>query len=275
MARTSQVPPPPAHAATPVELPARFPVAGTLAGRRALVTGGGRGLGLAVAAALAEAGAAVAIAGRHAEFLAAGAAELQERGQLAVQIEGDLADTGSTRDLVNEAAARLGGLDVLVNNAGTAVRKAPEDLSEEEFDRIFDTNVRGAYFASCQALRHLPAGGSIVNIGSVAGSLADVELAAYCASKGAVIQLTRVLAAAWGPRGIRVNAVSPGYTDSPLNAHRKADPARAEAVVGRTPLGRWGKPVDVAAAVVFLASDAAAFITGQELIVDGGYSLSR
>ena len=260
----------------PVELPGRFPAAGDLTGRRALVTGGGRGLGLAMAAALAEAGAAVAVSGRHRGYLEAALEELARRGAgQAVAIEADLSDVGSAREMVDEAAARLGGLDVLVNNAGTAVRKAPEELTEAEFDRIFDTNVRGVYFASCQALAHLPRGGSIVNIASVAGTLADVELAAYCASKGAVIQLTRVLAAAWGPRGIRVNAVAPGYTDSPLNAHRKADPERAEAVVGRTPLARWGKPADVAAAVVFLASDAAAFITGQTISVEGGFGLAR
>lgn len=275
LSSSRSLPPPPAHASIRVELPARFPVAGCLDGRRALVTGGGRGLGLAIAAALAQAGARVAISGRHPQFLEEGLAELRQRGADALAIEADLADVASTRSMVAEATQRLAGLDVLVNNAGTGARKQPELLTEEEFDSIFDTNVKGLYFASCAAVMLMHEGGSIVNLASVAGVLADVELAAYCASKGAVIQLTRVLAAAWGERGIRVNAVAPGYTDSPLNAHRKVDAAKAEAVVGRTPLGRWGKPADVAAAVVFLASDAAAFITGQTLFVEGGYMLVK
>ena len=226
-----------------------------------------------MACALAEAGAAVAISGRHPQYLESGAAEIKRWGTAARTVVADLSDVASTATMVREAAAALGGLDILVNNAGGGVRKAPEDLTEEEFDRIFDTNVKGLYFASCEAMRLMRPGSSIVNIASVAGELPDPELAAYCGSKAAVIQLTRVLAAAWGRRGIRVNAVAPGYTDSPLNAHRKADPIRAEAVVGRTPLGRWGKPADIASAVTFLAAGGSDFITGQTLFVEGGYSL--
>lgn len=259
----------------PVELPDRFLAAGDLTGRRALVTGGGRGLGLAIAAALAEAGAAVAIAGRHAEFLRPAAEEIRRRAGIAHWVLGDFSGAAGAAAGVNAAASELGGLEILVNNAGGGVRGVPDQLSEEQFDLIFDTNVKGLYFASCAAARLMGTGGSIVNIASVAAELPDVELAAYSASKAAVVQLTRALAAAWGPRGIRVNAVSPGYTDSPLNFHRKSDPRRSEAVVGRTPLGRWGKPADVASAAVFLASDAAAFITGQALAVEGGYSLGR
>lgn len=273
MPRLRPVPPPPAYAAVRVELPDRFAEAGELSGKRALVTGGGRGLGLAIACALAQAGARVAVAGRHREYLDGAVAELERRGTSGLAVEADLGDATSAREAVREATGRLGALDVLVNNAGVAARGRPEDLPGDAFDRIFDTNVRGLYYASCEAMTAMTGGGSIVNIASVAGTIPDVELAAYCASKAAVIQLTRVLAVAWGARGVRVNAVAPGYTDSPLNAHRKADPVRAAAVVDGTPLGRWGKPADVAQAVVFLASDASAFVTGQVLTVDGGYSV--
>lgn len=259
----------------PVELPERFAAAGDVSGRRVLVTGGGRGLGLAMACALAQAGAAVAIAGRHEAYLDRACRELERRGTRGVAIQADVADAASARAAVRAAADRLGGLDVLVNNAGSGARGRPEDLPEDAFDAIFDTNVKGLYYASCEAMAAMPRGGSIVNIASVAGTVPDVELAAYCGSKAAVIQLTRVLAVAWGARGVRVNAVAPGYTDSPLNAHRKADPIRAAAVVDGTPLGRWGKPADIAQAVVFLASTAAAFVTGQVLTVDGGYSVKR
>ncbi|MFZ0168782.1 MAG: glucose 1-dehydrogenase [Candidatus Dormiibacterota bacterium] len=270
----ANLPPPPAHAAVPVEVPDRFQEAGDLTGRSALVTGGGRGLGLAIACALAEAGAAVAIAGRHREYLSAGVAQIGQRGR-AVAIEADLSDANSARVAVRQAEAELGGLDILVNNAGAGTRKLPEDLTETEFDLIFDTNVKGLFFASCEAVALMRRGGAVVNIASIAGFLAEPEMAAYCASKAAVIQLTKALASAWGPRGVRVNAVAPGFTDSPLNSHRKADPEKAEAVVGRTPLGRWGKPADVAQAVVFLASDAAGFVSGQVIVVDGGYSLGK
>ncbi|MGH7910481.1 MAG: SDR family NAD(P)-dependent oxidoreductase [Candidatus Dormibacteraceae bacterium] len=270
----SAVPSPPPHAAEPLILPRNFQ--GTdLHGQRALVTGGGRGLGLAIACALAEAGAAVAIAGRHPEFLEAGLAELKRRRATACSVQADLSVAGSAGTLIASVEERLGGLDVVVNNAGVGFRGRPEDLTGEQFDEIFDVNVKALYFTSCEAALRMAPGSTIVNVASVAATIADVELAAYGASKAAIVQLTRTLAAAWGSLGIRVNAVAPGYTDSPLNAHRKADPDRATAVVGRTPLGRWGVPADVAQAVAFLAGPASGFITGQVLVVDGGFSVTR
>lgn len=258
----------------PVEVPRRFPVAGDLAGLSALVTGGGRGLGLVMACALAAAGARVAIAGHRPEFLESGLAEVRKHGS-GVTLLADLRNVDQTRHLVHAAADQLGGLDILVNNAGGGARAVPEELTTEQFDDIFSLNVRAVYFACCEAAGVMSGGGAIVNVASVVGYLVEPEMAAYSSSKAAVIQLTRALAGAWGPRQIRVNAVAPGFTDSPLNAHRKADPAKAEAVTGRTPLGRWGKPADVAQAVVFLAAPASAFITGQVLTVDGGYSLGK
>jgi NAD(P)-dependent dehydrogenase (short-subunit alcohol dehydrogenase family) len=267
----------PPHAAVPIELPDRFSRVADLRNRRALVTGGGRGLGLAIACALAEAGARVAVSGRHAEFLSAAVAELTRRGATdAFFVEGDVSDARAAAASVREAAGRLGGLDILVNNAGAGVRKAAEELTEDDFDRIFGTNVKGPYFASTAALEPLAeSGGAIVNVASLGAYQPVADLAAYCASKAALVQLTRALAAEWGHRGVRVNAVAPGFIDSPLNAHRKANPQQVEWIVGGTPLGRWGKPADVAHAVVMLASEAAAFVTGQTLVVDGGFSLIK
>jgi NAD(P)-dependent dehydrogenase (short-subunit alcohol dehydrogenase family) len=267
----------PPHAAVPVELPERFADLPDLGGRCALVTGGGRGLGLAISCALAQAGARVAISGRHASYLAAAVDELEARGAPEpFFVEGDVAQARVAAETVREAAARLGGLDILVNNAGSGVRKPPQDLTVEEFDRIFATNVRGPYFASCAALDFVAKRrGAIVNIASLGAYLPVAELAAYCASKAALVQLTRALAAEWGHRGVRVNAVAPGFIDSPLNAHRKENPEQVEWIVGGTPLGRWGLPADVAHAVVTLASDGGAFITGQTLVVDGGFSLIK
>jgi len=271
------VPTLPPHAAVPVDLPERFAELADLRGRRALITGGGRGLGLAIACALAQAGARISVSGRHTQFLVAAVDELRARGASdPFFVEGDMADADAAAETVREAAERLGGLDILVNNAGSAVRKAPEDLTVDEFDRVFATNVRGPYFASCAAIEPLAErSGVIVNVASLGAYLPVAALAAYCASKAALVQLTRALAAEWGSRGVRVNAVAPGFMDSPLNAHRKQNPEQVQTIVGGTPLGRWGAPADVAHAVVLLASDGAAFVTGQTLVVDGGFSLIK
>jgi NAD(P)-dependent dehydrogenase (short-subunit alcohol dehydrogenase family) len=265
----------PPHASVPVELPERFAQLADLSGRRALVTGGGRGLGLAIACALAEAGASVAISGRHEQFLSSAVEELRSRGDDdAFSVTGDMADADAAGETVRAAAAKLGGLDILVNNAGSGVRKRPEEVTVEEFDRVFATNVRGPYFAACAALEFLSErAGTVINISSLGAFQPVRDLAAYCASKAAISQLTRALAAEWGSRGVRVNAVAPGFTDSPLNAHRKENPEQVEIIVGGTPLGRWGLPADVAHAVVMLASDGAAFVTGQTLVVDGGWTM--
>ena len=242
----------------------------TLHGKAALVTGGNGGIGLAMARALAQAGAAVAIAGRDAEKNAAAAREVP-----ALCVQADLSDSKACRAMVEEAAQRLGRLDILVNNAGTNIRKAPQDYSLEEWRLVLDTNLTGAFVACQAAYPHLQhaGGGKIINIGSMMSLFGASFAAPYGASKGAIVQLTRSLAAAWAKDHIQVNAVLPGWIDTALTRRARQEVAGLhERVLARTPAGRWGVPADLAGIAVFLASPASDFITGTAIPVDGGYS---
>jgi NAD(P)-dependent dehydrogenase (short-subunit alcohol dehydrogenase family) len=243
-----------------------------LAGKVAVVTGGGRGIGVAIACALADAGARIVVAGRTVEDLERTVQIVGHRGGIAASTTCDISQPDEALSLIRRSADIYGATPtILVNNAGRAAREGADGVPPEVFEAIFATNVRGPYYAMLGAGRDMPDGGSIVTIGSVVTRVTDVELTTYAASKAAVHQLTASFAARLGARNIRVNAVAPGYLDSPLNADRVADPRRAAAVLGRTPLSRWGQPVDVADAVCYLASNRAGFITGQVIFVDGGF----
>jgi NAD(P)-dependent dehydrogenase (short-subunit alcohol dehydrogenase family) len=245
---------------------------GLLQGRVAVVTGAGRGLGVAIACRLAEAGASVVVAGRQVDLLEQVAQFIHDRGGKAQPERCDVADHADALQLVARSRRHFGAVSILVNNAGMAAREDPlNGVVAPCFDQRMNTNVRGVYYTSIGAARAFTLGGSIVNLSSVTARIPDPELTAYSASKGAVESLTRTMAAAFGEKGVRVNAVAPGYTDSPLNEDRKKDPRRAALVVDRTPLRRWGVPEDIAETVCFLASEAAAFITGQVVAVDGGF----
>jgi NAD(P)-dependent dehydrogenase (short-subunit alcohol dehydrogenase family) len=175
--------------------------------------------------------------------------------------------------LIDRSVAEFGGIDILVNNAGTGAKGLAEDLTEEDWDLVLDTNLKGMFFCAQAAARAMiPRGrGRIVNIASIFGAAAFAASVPYSTSKGGVIQLTRTLAVAWAAHGVTVNAVGPAFIDSPLNAYRKADPDLEQQTLATVPLRRWGKIEDVLSAVVFLASDAAGFVTGHTLFVDGGY----
>jgi 2-dehydro-3-deoxy-D-gluconate 5-dehydrogenase len=243
-----------------------------LGGRVAVVTGGNGGIGLGMARGLAEAGADVVIAARNAEKAAAAVAEL---GGNAAFIPLDVADETSCRGLIEQTLDRFGRLDVLVNNAGTSIRKPPETYTAAEWHAVLDTNLTGAFLCSQAAHPAMKrgGGGKIVNIGSMFALFGSAYAAPYAASKGALVQLTKSLAAAWAADNIQVNAVLPGWIDTELTRDARRQVAGLhERVLARTPAGRWGFPSDLAGVAVFLAAPASDFITGATIPVDGGFS---
>ena len=246
-----------------------------LTGKVALVTGGNSGIGLAMARGLAKAGAAVAIAGRNQDKNSAVAAEIRALGVESVALHADVSTETSCRALADDTAARLGRLDILINNAGTNIRKAPETYTLDEWRTVLDTNLTSVFVTSQAAHPHFKraGGGKIINIGSMLSIFGAAFAAPYGASKGGVVQLTKGLATAWAKDNIQVNAVLPGWIDTPLTTQARIDvDGLHDRVLARTPAGRWGVPDDLAGIAVFLASAASTFITGVAIPVDGGYS---
>ncbi len=242
-----------------------------LAGRTALVTGGGRGLGAGITRAMLDAGADVIVYGRSdlpADLLAFAA----ERGRALELYSVDLGDS----DAIAEVSARVLAerrVDILVNNAGTQERHPAVDFPLESFDRVMDVNLRSV-FQLCQIFGRpmLERGdGKIVNLASLLSFQGGLTVPAYAARKGAVAQLTKALCNEWSSKGVNVNAVAPGYMATDMNTALLADPVRLEQLSVRIPAGRWGQPEDIGNVVVFLASSAAAYIHGQVLAVDGGW----
>jgi 2-deoxy-D-gluconate 3-dehydrogenase len=244
----------------------------TLEGKAALVTGGNGGIGLGMAQALTRAGAAVAIAGRNEQKNQKALESLKGK---AIAIPVDVLNETSCRSMVADAAERLGRLDIVINNAGTNVRKAPQDYSLEEWRLVLDTNLTSAFVVSQAAYPHLKRAGAgkIVNIGSMMSLFGASFAAPYGASKGGIVQLTRSLAAAWAKDNIQVNAVLPGWIDTALTRNARKEVAGLhERVLARTPAGRWGTPEDMGGVALFLCSAASDFVTGTAIPVDGGYS---
>lgn len=246
-----------------------------LSGKTAIVTGGNGGIGLAMAAALGEAGAAVALVARDAAKGAKAADGLAGRGIEAAFFTADVTVDSSVRESVDAAAARFGSVDILVNNAGIAIRKRPEDYSPAEWHRVIDTNLTSAFLMAHAAYPHMRSAGAgkIINIGSIMSHLAAPFTVAYSASKGGLVQLTKALATAWAADNIQVNAILPGWIDTDLtvSAREEVDGLH-DNVMRRTPAKRWGSPNDFKGPVVFLSSQASDFVTGTQLLVDGGYS---
>ena len=246
-----------------------------LKGRVAVVTGGNGGIGLGMAKGMAAAGAAVVVAGRNREKSKRAVAELEALGARAVAIDVDVTDEGSVDALIRAAARECGRLDVLVNNAGTNIRKPPEQLTLEEWHRVLDTNLTSAFLASRAAhpIMKAQGGGKIINIGSMMSIFGASFAPAYAASKGGMVQFTKALASAWARDNIQVNAVLPGWIDTELTQRaRREVPGLHDSVLNRTPAKRWGGIDDMAGVAVFLASSASDFVTGTAIPVDGGFS---
>jgi NAD(P)-dependent dehydrogenase (short-subunit alcohol dehydrogenase family) len=245
-----------------------------LTGRIALVTGAGRGIGHDLALGLAGAGARVAAGVRRPDDAADLVATIRSAGGDAAEVALDVTKAASIEAAVAETVSRFGRIDILVNNAGLGTNHDALDATEAEWDALFAVNVRGLFFASQAAGRRMVAQGHgrIVNIASQAGLVGIRRHAAYSASKGAVIALTKVLALEWAPHGVTVNAIAPTWVLTPGTAERLSDPAFLASVLDRIPVGRVGTTSELAGAVVYLASDAAAMVTGTTLVIDGGWT---
>lgn len=248
-----------------------------LSNKVAIVTGGNSGIGLGIARGLALAGATVAIAARNQDKSLEAVRELEALGGRAFALSCDVLEPASIQGMVQTVVERFGHIDILVNNAGTTVRKRPEDLSFAEWRRVLDINLNSSFLCStaCYPIMKQGGAGKILNNGSMLSLFGSPWGAAYAASKGGVVQLTKSLATAWAADNIQVNCILPGWIDTPLTAGaRQQVEGLNEKVLARTPAGRWGQPDDFQGIAVFLASSASDFITGAAIPVDGGFSVS-
>lgn len=248
-----------------------------LTGKVAVVTGAGAGLGANFARALARAGAAVVCADINMEHAERTASALAADGQRAIAVHADVTNASDIDQMIQQAIDEFGGIDILVNNAGIAAVGAPEEASLEEWKRVVDVNLTGVFACAQAAGKAMIAagkGGRIVNIASILGFAASQPVAAtaYAATKGAVVNLTRDLAVHWAPHNILVNAIGPAYFPSDMTSGLMEDKGLVAEIERRTPLGRVGRPDELDGPVVFLASDASSYVTGQTLYVDGGWT---
>lgn len=245
-----------------------------LTGRVAIVTGGNGGIGLGIATGLMNAGASVVIAGRNKEKSAKAVTSLGERARA---IEVDVADEKSVHSLVDQTISAFGRIDILINNAGIAIRKQPENYTLNEWRQVIDTNLTSAFLCSQSVYPHMvkAGGGKIINIGSILSIFGAPFAVPYGATKGGLVQMARSFATAWAKDNIQVNTILPGWISTELTeAARVQVEGLNERVLNRTPALRWGTPEDFAGIAIFLSSPASDFVTGTAIPIDGGYSIA-
>ncbi len=249
----------------------------SLKGKTAVIAGAGRGIGRGIALAFAEAGADLVVGSRTLDEVESLAQECRVHSDKAEAIRLDIADLFQIRTFAAKAIDMLGRVDILVNNAGTVVRKLAVEITESDWDSVVDTNLKGPFFLTQEIGKHMieNGGGRIINISSVASLIGSSTRSAYGASKAGVNSLTRSLAIEWGPHGVIVNAIAPTFLRTPMTDSLFADPATLAPLLHRTPLGRFPEVADIAAAALYLASEAGRNVTGQVITIDGGRTVSE
>jgi gluconate 5-dehydrogenase len=247
-----------------------------LRGKTVLITGAGGGIGRALAAGLADFGCDIAAVDKDATHKDDLTREIRDRGRKCLFFAGDVSHGESIRKIVEEAEEEFRKIDILINNAAVSMRKPALEFTDPEWDRILDTNLKGAFLTAQAVGRKMieRKAGKIINIASIMGLVGSPiyqAIAPYCASKGGVVQLTKALALEWAPYNIHVNAIAPGYVKTPIVKHLTNDPAKYATVLGKIPLGRFAETQELIGPAVFLASDASNYVTGHILSVDGGW----
>ncbi|WP_436348975.1 SDR family NAD(P)-dependent oxidoreductase [Natronorubrum sp. FCH18a] len=247
-----------------------------LSGRVALVTGGGRGIGHAIAIGLANAGAAVVPSARSTDEIESVADEIKADGGDAFPVSADVTNSGDVKSVIDRAKDEFGSIDIVVNNAGINPDNTlgqPEDVSSESFDRVLDVNLNGAYEVTRTAASelHETDGGSVINVASIGGLVGLPRQHPYVASKHGLVGLTKSISLDWSPE-VRVNAIAPGYVSTELTEDLEGNKRLRQSIINRTPMDRFAEPEEIAGPTVFLASDAASYVTGAVLEVDGGWT---
>ena len=248
----------------------------SLNGKVGIVTGASKGLGRSMALGLAEAGADLALVSRGMPDLMKIADEVKKLGRKVLPISADVSDLKQIDEVIEKVLAEFGKIDILVNNAGTTVRLNIEDFTEEAWDTVMDLNIKGAFFCA-QAVGKVmikQGKGKIINTASLLSAIGGPKTVAYAAAKGGIAQITKCMAVEWSKYNINVNAIAPGYFRTPLTQPLQDDPERSAKILSRIPMQRWGDPDDLKGVVVFLASEASDYVTGQVIFVDGGWMAS-
>lgn len=241
----------------------------------AIVTGGTKGIGWGIAEGLAQAGAAVVIASRHQDECDAAASRLRQFNIKAIGMKTDVTIQTEVQNLIDRTVETFGHLDIIINNAGSAVTKKAEELKEEDWNRVIDIDLKSVFFCSQAAGRVMITQnhGKIINIASMLGLVAEKQVLPYCAAKGGVLQMTKALALEWARYNIQVNAICPGYVVTSINKEELHQEKVFNHIIAKIPMRRFGEPDDISGAAVFLASDASNYMTGQSIVIDGGWTI--